>query len=73
MLKKDELIAEYSTQSIIPGQRKLKPISTILSGEIRFENLFVRKMVRDKRKIKVNQDDGVLWIASGKIFHYQKK
>ncbi len=67
-IKENELIAEYSTQSIIPGQRKLKPISTMLSGEIRFENLFVRKMFRDQRKVKVNQDDGVLWIASGKIF-----
>ena len=72
-IKENELIAEYSTQSIIPGQRKLKPISTILSGEIRFENLFVRKMLRDQRKIKVNQDDGVLWIASGKIFPLPKE
>ena len=72
-VKENELIAEYSTQSIIPGQRKLKPISTILSGEIRFENLFVRKMIRDNRRIKVNQDDGVLWIASGKIFSLPKE
>ena len=72
-IKENELIAEYSTQSIIPGQRKLKPISTMLSGEIRFENLFVRKMLRDQRKVKVNQDDGVLWIASGKIFPLPKE
>jgi hypothetical protein len=37
-----------------------------MAGEIRFENLLVRKMPRDKRTVKVNQDDGVLWIASGK-------
>ena len=67
-VKKDELIAEYSTQTLITGSRKLKPIYTSLSGEIRFENLLIRKMLRDKRTIKVNQDDGILWIASGKIF-----
>jgi hypothetical protein len=72
-IRKNELISEYSTQSIIPGQRKLKPISTTMAGEIRFENLFVRKMMRDQRKIKVNQDDGILWIASGKIFPIPKE
>jgi hypothetical protein len=44
-IKKDELIAEYSTQTIIPGSRKLKPIYTSLAGEIRFENLLIRKMI----------------------------
>ena len=72
-VRKNQLISEYSTQTIIPGQRKLKPISTTLAGEIRFENLFVRKMMRDQRKIKVNQDDGILWIASGKIFPVPKE
>ena len=72
-IKKDELIAEYSTQTIIPGSRKLKPIYTTISGEIRFENLLIRKMLRDKRTIKVNQDDGILWIAAGKIFPLPKE
>ena len=72
-VKKGDLIAEYSTQTIIPGTRKLKPIYSSLSGEIRFENLLVRKMLRDKRTVKVNQDDGILWIASGKIFVLQKE
>jgi hypothetical protein len=67
-VKKGQLIAEYSTQAAVPGTRRLKPIYTSLAGEIRFENLLVRKMLRDKRTVKVNQDDGVLWIASGKIF-----
>ena len=30
-------------------------------------------MLRDKRTIKVNQDDGILWIASGKIFPLPKE
>jgi hypothetical protein len=72
-IKKDELIAEYSTQTLITSSRKLKPIYTSLAGEIRFENLLIRKMLRDKRTIKVNQDDGILWIASGKIFPLPKE
>jgi len=67
-LKKGQLISEYSTQSSIPGGRRLKPIYTALSGELKFENLLVRKMMRQQRTLKVNQDDGILWIASGKVF-----
>ena len=73
-VKKGQLISEYSTQSIIPGARRLKPIYTSLAGEIKFENLLVRKMLRQQRTLnqqrtlKVNQDDGIVWIASGKIF-----
>ena len=72
-IKQNELISEYSTQSIIPGERKLKPISTISSGEIRFEGILVRNILKNRRKIKVNNDDGVLWISSGKIFPLPKE
>jgi hypothetical protein len=70
---KGQLIAEYSTQFSLPGSRRLKPIYTSMGGEIRFENLLVRKILRDNRTIKVNQDDGVLWITSGKIFPVPKE
>ncbi len=72
-VKKGQIIAEYSTQSSLPGSRRLKPIYTSMAGEIRFENLLVRKISHDKRTVKVNQDDGVLWIASGKIFPVPKE
>ena len=72
-IKKGQLISEYSMQSFLPGVRKLKPIYTSIAGEIRFENLLVRKMLRDKRTLKVNQDDGVLWLSSGKIFPLPKE
>jgi hypothetical protein len=72
-VKKDQMIAEYSSQASLPGSRRLKPIYTSMAGEIRFENLLVRKMMRDQRTVKVNQDDGVLWIASGKIFPVPKE
>ena len=72
-VKEGQLLAEYSTQSSVPGTRRLKPIYTALAGEIRFENLLIRRMIRDKRKVKVSEDDGVLWIASGKIFPLPKE
>lgn len=72
-VKKGQIIAEYSTQASIPGSRRLKPIYTSMAGEIRFENLLVRKITRDKKTVKVNQDDGVLWIASGKMFPVPKE
>ena len=67
-IRKGQLISEYTAQSILPAGRRLKPIYSSFSGEIRFENLLVRTMLRNKRTIKVSQDDGVLWIAAGKIF-----
>jgi hypothetical protein len=66
-VKKGQLIAEYSTISLLPGPRRLKPIYTSFAGEIKFENLLIRKTLREKTAIKINQDDGVLWIASGKV------
>ena len=57
---------------MIPGIRELKPIYTSINGKIRFENLMVRKMLRDKRTVKINQDDGMLWVASGTIFYYPR-
>lgn len=73
-LKKGQLISEYSSRSSIPGARRLKPIYTSIAGEIRFESLLVRYISReDKPKVKVNQDDGVLWLTSGKIFPIPKE
>lgn len=72
-VKKGQLIAEDSNSSGSLGTRRMKPLYTSLSGEIRLENLLVRKMVREKRVIKVNQDDGVVWITSGKIFPVPKE
>jgi len=72
-VRKDQLLAEYMTQSILPGGRRLKPVISNFSGEIRFENLLVRKMFRDKRTIKVNQDDGIVWIAQGKTYSFPKE
>ena len=69
-VKKGQVISEYATQSTILGGRRLKPIYTSLAGEIKFENLLVRKMLRQQRTLKVNQDDGILWIASGKVFPF---
>lgn len=72
-VKKNQLISEYSTQATVPGARKLKPIYTPISGEIKFENLSVLKTYRDNRTIKVTKDDGIIWLAAGKIFSISKE
>lgn len=72
-VKKGQIIAEYSPQSINTGRRRLKPIYTSLSGEIKYENIVVRKISYDTRSLKVNQDDGVIWITSGKVISLPKE
>lgn len=73
-IKSGDLIAEYSSQSSIPGGRRLKPVYTSLEGEIKFESLSIRTINReDKAKVKVNQDNGILWVTSGKIFSLPKE
>jgi hypothetical protein len=72
-VKKGQLIAEDSPAISSIGTRRMKPLYTSFSGEIRLENLLIRKMVREKRVIKVNQDDGVVWITSGKVFPLPKE
>jgi len=74
-VKANDLIAEYATQSIISGIRRLKPVYSRFSGEVRFENLAILRKPRDKKKrtIKLIQDDGIIWLASGKIFSIPKE
>ena len=73
-VRKNQLISEYSAKSVLPGARRLKPIYTSLAGEVRFESLLIRSISReDRSKVKVNQDDGVLWVGSGKIFSFPKE
>jgi hypothetical protein len=64
----NQLISEYSNQSFLASQRRLKPIYPTFEGEIHFENLCVRSIPRDEKPtVKVNYDDGVLWLKSGQI------
>ena len=74
-IRKGEKIAEYSNQSVISNTRRLKPIYTSFAGEIKYENLLVRKLFQESQKkvVKINQEDGVLWIRSGKIFPIPKE
>ena len=71
-VKKGQLIGEYSTTSLLPSARRLKPIYCFSDGLIRFENLQIRKSIRGRKVIKINQDNGVLWITSGKILPLPK-
>ena len=73
-IKKGDLISEYSTLALLPGPRRLKPIYTYSSGEIKFNNLVIsHKTLKDGKNIKINKDDSVLWIASGKYFNLPKE
>lgn len=68
-LQKGALIAEYSTQSLLLGERRLKPIFSPFSGEIKYENLLVQSIKRENGKpIRANPAEGVLWITSAKVF-----
>ena len=73
-LKKGQVIAQQSSRAIGLGIRRLKPIYTPIAGEIRFESLLIRYISRkNKSTVKVNQENGVLWLASGKVFPLPKE
>ena len=72
-VRKGQVIAESTNQSFNIGRRRLKPIYTSLTGEIKYENIIVRKILHDNRLLKINQDDGVIWITAGKIFSLPKE
>lgn len=73
-VKKGALLAEQPMRSVVAGIRNFKPIYAPTSGEIRYESLLVRSINREYRpKIKVNQEDGLLWISSGQIYTVPKE
>ena len=73
-VKKGALIADQSVCVSASGPGRLKPIYARNFGEIRFENLLLRQINREnKSKVKVNQEEGVLWVAAGKIFPLPKE
>jgi hypothetical protein len=72
-VKKGQLISEYSGQSIVSGARRLKPIYTTTMGEVWFENLILLNTFREKRLIRLTHDDGIVWIAEGKVFPFPKE
>jgi hypothetical protein len=66
-IKKGKLISEYSTKSYLSGNKKLKPIYAPFDGEIKYEKLFLRYISKnDKSVVKVTQEEGILWVNSGK-------
>ena len=65
---KGQLISEFLTQSVVAGQRKLKPIYTQISGKVLCNvsfPVFRRKKKGKTRRIVLKQ--GLLWLAAGKI------
>ena len=72
-VKKGQLISEYSMESFIGGTRRLKPIYTPISGEIKWKTPVVKVIPYEKNTINVNQYEDAIWIGSGKIFSLPKE
>lgn len=72
-LKKGELIAEFLPENVIPQKRRLKSIITKLEGEIRFEGICRSISKKDNQEISLTEEDGILWIDSGKLFALPKE
>lgn len=72
-LKQGELIAEYIPESVNLQKRRLKSIYTRMEGEIRFEGICRSISKKDKQEISLTEEDGVLWIDSGKVFPLSKE
>jgi hypothetical protein len=72
-VSKGRLLAESTKQAIVPGPRRLKPIYTSLSGEIRFEKIVLHSIKKQIGTIKVIVNNGILWITSGKVFSLPKE
>jgi hypothetical protein len=65
---KGQLIAEFLNQSIISSQRKLKPIYTRISGKVIQHLILSFRRTRKGKTRRILLKQGILWIASGKIF-----
>ncbi len=67
-LKIGELIAEIPKQKNFSKIQKLKPIYSTFSGEIKYENLSLRKVNFNKNVLKLTQNSGIIWIKSTNTF-----
>ena len=72
-VKKGQLISEYSLESFMGGTRRVKPIYTPISGEIKWKTPVVKVIPYEKTTININQYEDAIWIGSGKIFSLPKE
>lgn len=73
-VKKGTLAFESPTKSLIAGEKRMKPIYSKSSGEILFEKLSVKQLNRKgKSNIKINDQNGILWLAKGNILTLPKE
>ena len=66
-VKKNQKIAEYSTQTGVLPTPRLKPLYAPIDGEIKFENICINQ------KSKQISENGIFWIASGKIYEFPRE
>ncbi len=64
---KNQLIAElvFPTKGI--NSHKLKPLVSKLNGQIIYENLIIRRLIKGKHNLKINEVSGIAWILPGEI------
>ncbi len=74
-VKKGQLIAENLSESSNLLAPRLKPVYTHLAGEIFFENLVLKIVLRDDRFYRIVKGEigGTVWITSGKSFSLPKE
>jgi hypothetical protein len=69
-VKKNQLIAEFSTSSSkskLPKIKHFKALLSSLEGEISFGDLKIRHELKKERITKYNTKAGLIWILAGKI------
>lgn len=72
-VKKGQLISEYSLEQSLGGTRRLKPIYTPISGEIKWKTPIVKVIPYEKNTINVNEYEDAIWIGAGKILPVPKE
>lgn len=73
-VKKGSLAFEYPKKSVSVGERRMKPLYTRSTGEIQFENFSISELNRkEKTTININEENGVLWVAKGKLLTIPKE
>jgi hypothetical protein len=72
-INKGELISESAKLSGL-GNKRLKGLYSPIEGQIKFQNLHLDVLDVNKfQKLKVNIDNGALWIYSGKFFSFPRE
>jgi hypothetical protein len=71
--KKGEIIAEFTTESILPTTKRLKPVYTPIEGEIFVQNLTIQKFQNKYGNKLIGKNSSLVSVGNGKIFLLPKE